>query len=51
MRVERDRELARRRARRDKVNKLKARIAAAADNKLKAQLVEKLRRISPHAQV
>ena len=48
MKVERERELRRRRTRRDKTHKLKARIKATTDNKLKARLVEKLRRINPH---
>lgn len=48
MKVERERELRRRRARRDKTRKLKARIKTTTDNKLKARLTEKLRRINPH---
>ena len=48
MGVERDREIRRRRQRRDKTHKLKARIKATTDNKLKARLVEKLRRINPN---
>lgn len=48
MKVERDREIRRRRSRRDKTHKLKARIQATTDNRLKAKLVEKLKRINPH---
>ena len=48
MGVERDREIRRRRQRRDKTHKLKARIQATADNKLKSKLTEKLKRINPH---
>jgi hypothetical protein len=48
MGVERDREIRRRRARRDKTRKLKARIKVANDIKLKARLSEKLRRINPY---
>jgi hypothetical protein len=50
MSVERDREIRRRRQRKDKTHKLKARIKAAPDNKLKAKLTEKLKRINPHLQ-
>ena len=50
MSVERDREIRRRRQRRDKTHKLRARIQATADGKLKAKLTEKLRRINPHLQ-
>jgi len=44
------REIRRRRQRRDKTHKLKVRIEATADNKLKAKLTEKLKRINPHLQ-
>jgi len=44
----RDREIRRRRARRLKTRKLKARIQAASDNKTKAKLAEKLRRVNPY---
>lgn len=50
MRVERDRELRRRRVRRDKSRRLKARIRATTDNRLKAKLMEKLRRVNPYVQ-
>jgi len=50
MSVERDREIRRRRTRRDKTKKLKARIAATTDNRLKAKLTDKLRRINPNLQ-
>ncbi len=46
MGVERDREIRRRRSRRDKTRKLKARIAAITDNRLKAKLTEKLKRVN-----
>jgi hypothetical protein len=48
MSVERDREIRRRRQRKDKTHKLKARIQATTDIKLKAKLTEKLGRINPH---
>jgi len=48
MRVERDREIRRRRARRVKTHELKARIRATTDSKLRARLIEKLKRINPH---
>ena len=50
MSVERDREIRRRRQRKDKTHKLKARIQTTTDNKLKAKLTEKLRRINLHLQ-
>jgi len=48
MKVERDREIRRRRARREKTKKLLARIKTTTDNKLKARLTEKLKRINPN---
>ncbi len=48
MGVERDREIRRRRQRRDKTKWLKDRIAATNDPKLKAKLTEKLRRVNPN---
>jgi len=48
MKVERDREIRRRRARRDKTHWLKARIEATTDVRLKAKLIEKLKRINPN---
>jgi hypothetical protein len=48
MRVERDREIRRRRRRRDKTKKLKARLEATTDNRLKAKLIEKLKRVNPN---
>ena len=46
MGVERDREIRRRRSRHDKTKKLKARIEATTDNRLKTKLTEKLRRVN-----
>jgi hypothetical protein len=46
MGVERDREIRRRRRRRDKTKKLKARIEVTTDNRLKAKLTEKLKRVN-----
>jgi hypothetical protein len=43
----RDREIRRRRARRRKTWKLKARLQASSDSKIKAKLAEKLRRVNP----
>jgi hypothetical protein len=48
MGVERDREIRRRRNRRDKTKKLKARIEATTDNRLKTKLTEKLKRVNRH---
>ncbi len=48
MGVERDREIRRHRRRRDKTQWLKARIASAADPKLKAKLIDKLKRANPN---
>ncbi|HET6323467.1 MAG TPA: DUF6800 family protein [Planctomycetaceae bacterium] len=48
-RVERDREIARRRARRSKLKKLKLRYAKATDQASKSAIVAKVRRISPFA--
>jgi len=48
MAVERMRELRRCRARRLKTRALKARIRATTDSKLKAKLVEKLKRVNPY---
>ena len=50
MKVERDREIRRRRARRDKTRWLKERIKTTTDNRLKAKLTEKLKRVNPHLQ-
>jgi len=47
-RASRDREIRRRRARREKTKKLLARIKTTTDNKLKARLTEKLKRINPN---
>ncbi len=44
----RDREIRRRRARRRKTWKLKARLQETGDNKTKAKLAEKLRRVNPY---
>jgi len=46
--IERDREIRRRRRRRTKTGWLKARIQVATDAKLKAKLVEKLKRVNPN---
>ena len=48
MGVERDRDIRRRRTRRAKTKWLKARLAATTDNRLRARLVEKLKRVNPH---
>ncbi len=48
MAIERDREIRRRRQRRDKTKWLKQRIAETNDPKLKARLTEKLKRINPN---
>ena len=48
MGVERDREIRRRRRRRDKTKRLKARLATTTDNRLRAKLTERLRRINPN---
>jgi len=50
-RVERDREIARRRARRSKLKKLKLRYAKATDQASKNAILAKVRRISPFAQL
>jgi hypothetical protein len=46
-RVERDREIARRRTRRAKLRKLRVKYRAAANDTEKAAIQEKVRRISP----
>jgi hypothetical protein len=48
-RVERDREIARRRSRRTKLKKLRTRYAKATDQASKSAIVEKVRRLSPFA--
>ncbi len=48
-RIERSREIARRRARKVKIKKLRTRFAAAKNDADKAALVEKLYRVSPFA--
>jgi hypothetical protein len=48
-RVERDREIARRRTRRSKLKKLRARFAKATDQATKNLILAKARRISPFA--
>ena len=48
MGIERDREIRRRRSRRSKTSWLKARIQATTDVKLKAKLVDKLKRVNPN---
>ena len=48
MGIERDRDIRRRRSRRSKTSWLKARIQATTDAKLKAKLVEKLKRVNPN---
>jgi hypothetical protein len=46
-RVERDREIARRRARRVKLKKLRTKLAKATDQGAKTAVLEKVRKISP----
>jgi hypothetical protein len=46
-RIERQRELARRRARKVKLQKLRARFAKATDSNTKELILQKVRRISP----
>ena len=46
-RVERDREIARRRSRRAKIKKLRQKLAKAGDQGTKTAIVAKVRRISP----
>lgn len=46
-RVERDREISRRRARRTKLKKLRAKFAKATDQGSKSVILEKVRKISP----
>jgi hypothetical protein len=50
-RVERDREIARRRARGAKLKKLKIRFSKATDQASKNAILAKVRRISPFAQL
>ena len=50
-RVERDREIARRRTRRTKLKKLRARLAKATDQATKNLILAKVRRISPFAKM
>ncbi len=49
--VQRDREIKRRRNRAIKVRALRARLAAERDNKARARLIAKLKRISPNSPV
>ena len=46
-RVERDREIARRRHRRNKLQKLRKQFAASSNKRQKQAIVEKVQRISP----
>jgi hypothetical protein len=48
-RVERDREIARRRTRRTKLKKLRERFSKATDQATKSLIIAKARRISPFA--
>ncbi len=48
-RVERSREIARRRTRRDKLKKLRAKYQAAKSDSTKQEIMEKVRKISPLA--
>lgn len=48
-RVERTREIARRRSRRAKLRKLRAKYAASKDNSEKQEILAKVRRLSPFA--
>jgi len=50
-RVERSRELARKRTRRAKLKKLRAKVAAAKSDTEKNAITEKMRRISPFVEV
>jgi len=50
-RVERDREIARKRARRSKLKKLKLRYSKATDQASKNAILAKVRRISPFAHI
>ena len=50
-RVERDREIARRRTRRTKLQKLRVRYAKATDQASKNTILAKIRRVSPFAVV
>lgn len=50
-RVERDREIARRRARKTKLKKLRARLAKATDQASRSVILAKVRRVSPFAVV
>ena len=47
--VERDRELKKRRHRTVKVNALRARLETERDSKVRARLIAKYRKISPHS--
>ncbi len=49
--MEREREIRRRRQRRDKTKWLKQRIAETTDAKLRARLTEKLKRVNPNIKV
>jgi len=49
--VERDREIKRRRHRRDKVKALRAKLSAERDAKARARLIAKLKKTSPHTPV
>ena len=48
-RVERSREIARRRSRRAKLHKLRAKFAASNDNSEKQEIIAKVRKLSPFA--
>ena len=50
-RIERSRELARRRARKAKLKKLRAKFAAARSESEKTQILEKARRVSPFVEL
>lgn len=49
MRIQRDREIERRRQRNAKLHKLKAKLAAATSNAERERITQKIRRISPAA--
>lgn len=49
MRIQRDREIERRRQRREKLHMLKAKLAAATTNAERELITQKIRRISPTA--
>lgn len=51
MAIERQKELRRRRHRREKVRKLRARLAATTDPRQRAAIIRKIQAVSPYAPV